>query len=242
MDIAGELCCTSKTTAWRSIHRVMNALVHISPRYIKYPQNLNRISALFQRTCGFPDVIGCIDGTHIPILVPMNDRSETFRCRKGYFSLNVQMICGPDCTVYSVDSRWPGSAHDATIWSTSQIKQDLSSTIPDKYHLLGDSAYLLSKTVLTPFKLPSSVFEARYNKKHSATRMHIERTYGQIKRRFPLLVNGLRFKCVKDSAKCIVAIAVLHNICKKSLEYDPETIGSDDTMGSEKRNRIAAIL
>ena len=84
MDIAGELCTSSKATAWRSIHRVLDRLVHISPQHIRFPEDLNRVSSRFERTCGFPGVIGCIDGTHVPIQVPLNDRSETFDAEKVF--------------------------------------------------------------------------------------------------------------------------------------------------------------
>ena len=48
---------------------------------------------------------------------------------------------------------------------------------------------------------------------HSATRMAIEKCFGQIKRRFPLLTNGLRFRNSEDSAKCILTCFILQNIC-----------------------------
>ena len=38
----------------------------------------------------FPDVVGCVDGTHIPIVKPPVDTHEYIN-RKGYASINVQV-------------------------------------------------------------------------------------------------------------------------------------------------------
>ena len=61
--------------------------------------------------------------------------------------------------------------------------------------------------------------------------MAIEKLFGQIKRRFPLLSNGLRFREIIDSAKCILACFVLHNICVRNndnFEPNPQ-IEEEDT-------------
>lgn len=155
MDVAAELCITTKSSGWRAIHSVMRLLVKIRERHIYFPNDYVRLAQKFKRCQNFPGVIGCIDGTHVPIQVPKNEVSETFRCRKGFFSLNVQMICGPNYEVFDIDPRWPGSAHDATVWSQSDIKQKIES-IPHEFHLIGDSAYPLETYMLVPYKSPQT--------------------------------------------------------------------------------------
>ena len=44
----------------------------------------------------FPSVIGCIDGKHAPIQSPGGDNAELFLNRKGYISINVQVVCVAD--------------------------------------------------------------------------------------------------------------------------------------------------
>jgi hypothetical protein len=39
-----------------------------------------------------PNVIGCIDGTQIPIIAPSGDREPDFVNRKGVHSINVQVF------------------------------------------------------------------------------------------------------------------------------------------------------
>lgn len=45
-----------------------------------------------------------------------------FRNRKRYFSINVQVVCNAEMKIMDLVARWPGSAHDATIFNNSLIK------------------------------------------------------------------------------------------------------------------------
>jgi hypothetical protein len=45
----------------------------------------------FHSIAGFPNVVGAIDGTQIPITAPMEEE-HLYVCRKEYHSLNVQAI------------------------------------------------------------------------------------------------------------------------------------------------------
>lgn len=254
MDVLGDVSRISKSTVWRAIHRVMHAVLMVKSKYIKFSTNYEENASEFFKVQGFPGVVGCIDGSQIPILVPMNEHSETFRCRKGFFSINAQMICGPHCEIYDVVTSWPGSAHDANIWTTCKFKANFdASNINSEYHLLGDSAYPLTVNLMTPYRNATTPLQRKFNYKHSATRMAIEKLYGQLKRRFALLKCGLRFKKVEDSANCIVAIAIIFNICKKEGDngfdddYEQEEHNNasnffQNSLGSNKRNQIAQML
>lgn len=53
----------------------------------------------------FPGVIGCIDCTHIPIKNPGGPIAEIYRNRKRTFSINVQVVAGPDLKIMDVVAR-----------------------------------------------------------------------------------------------------------------------------------------
>jgi len=252
MDIAADLCLTSKGTAWRSIHETIHSLLKIRNNHIYFPDQSQfpAIESQFRHASNFPGVIGCVDGTHIPLKVPNNNQAELFRCRKGYKSLNVQMVCGPspDNLIYDVDARWPGSTHDATVWAQSRFASRCHA-IPSEFHLLGDSAYPSKTYLLTPYKMPESNYQKVYNYKQSSTRMAIEKCYGQLKRRFPKLKHGFEFKNPSDTANCIVATAVIYNICKRNydeeigedINYEVDVLNGEivNDNASEKRDLIA---
>lgn len=157
MQVCSELCFVSKAMAWRSIHRVIKCLCGLQNRFIRFPErsDFQRIELSFREKKGFPGIIGCVDGTHIPLWVPASDRRETFRNRKGFLSLNCQMVCGPRGEIFDCVTGWPGSAHDSRIWKESQV-MDIASRMPNEYHILGDSAYPLSTFLMPPFKNPQT--------------------------------------------------------------------------------------
>lgn len=98
--------------------RVARAIAGLVHQSIKFPNggDLQKVTQDFYTIAGMPGVIGCVDCTHVPIVRPTREDSELFRCRKGYFSLNIQAICGPDLKFYNIVARWPGSVHDARIF------------------------------------------------------------------------------------------------------------------------------
>uniref|UniRef100_A0AAX7U936 DDE Tnp4 domain-containing protein n=1 Tax=Astatotilapia calliptera TaxID=8154 RepID=A0AAX7U936_ASTCA len=63
----------------------------------------------------FPGVIGCTDGTHIPIIAPSVNEGDYVN-RKSFHSINVQIICDAANIITNVEAKWPGSVHDSQIF------------------------------------------------------------------------------------------------------------------------------
>ena len=71
---------------------------------------------------------GCINGTHIPILCPIQ-HSQDYFSYKQYYSLNVQAVCDYKGNFMDVKCMWPGSVHDAKVFANSSINRKLSNRI-----------------------------------------------------------------------------------------------------------------
>ncbi|XP_065368781.1 putative nuclease HARBI1 [Calliphora vicina] len=76
----------------------------------------------------FPGVIGCVDGTHVRIKPPKEDVKHLYYNRKGFYSLNVMLVCDSNQIITFVDSRHPGANHDAFIWSSSVVDEYLKTS------------------------------------------------------------------------------------------------------------------
>ena len=78
----------------------------------------------FELKFDIPQVIGCVDGTHIPIVQPQENSHDYF-CYKMKFSLNCQAIYNENGHFADVELRWPGSVHDVRVYSNSFVNKRL---------------------------------------------------------------------------------------------------------------------
>lgn len=175
---------------------------------------------LFHRIAAFPGVVGCVDCTHIPIKNPRRQNGEVFRNRKGWFSINVQIVCGPKMEIYDIVARWPGSVHDSRIFLNSRCCMKFENKEIAGI-LIGDSGYAQSSFMFTPLLSPQSESQLKYNLSHVSTRNIIERFNGVWQRRFACLSRKLQNN-LPNTCNIIVACAVLHNISIQTNQDLPE--------------------
>lgn len=90
----GDIHGFSQPSMCRILKNVSIALARKRGDYVKFPITLDeqrREMQAFHAIAGFPRVIGCIDGTHIPIQNPGGPFAQGYINRKGFYSLNVQV-------------------------------------------------------------------------------------------------------------------------------------------------------
>ncbi|XP_038157732.1 putative nuclease HARBI1 [Cyprinodon tularosa] len=156
----------------------------------------------------FPNVVGCIDGTHIPIIAPSENEADYVN-RRSIHSINVQIICDAAHIITNVEAKWPGSVHDSRIYRESTLSNRLERGEIDGF-LLGDRGYPCRPNLMTPYPEPEPGPQQRCNVAHCRTRARVEMTIGLLKALFQCL-RPLR---VTPERACdiIVACVVLHNI------------------------------
>ncbi|KAJ8965380.1 hypothetical protein NQ317_015679, partial [Molorchus minor] len=165
----------------------------------------------------FPGTIGAIDGTHVAILKPRLEE-HNFINRKGFHSLNVQIICDHKMLIRNINANFGGSTHDSFIWRNSQI-QDYLNHLHEQGErnmwLIGDSGYPLQPYLLVP--IANAVEESpehRYNMAHIAARNCIERCIGVLKTRFRCILKERTARYSPDFvAKLVTVCGALHNMC-----------------------------
>lgn len=145
---------------------------------------------------------------------------DVYRNRKGYFSINVQVICDASLKFLNVVGRWPGSVHDNTIFNNCRIRRKFEQGAFPNCVLLGDSGYAIRNYFLTPLANPTNRAQTLYNESLIRTRNIVERSIGVWKRRFPVMAYRLRLK-METVLAIIPATAVLHNIAKDMHEPEP---------------------
>lgn len=114
----------SKATVSLSLKKVCSVVVdHLGPTYIQFPSTVEKLkdaASKFEARFCMPCVIGCIDGTHIPIQMPADNPHDYF-CYKMKYTLNCQAICDYKGIFIDVEVKWPGSVHDARVYANSTV-------------------------------------------------------------------------------------------------------------------------
>ncbi|CAN7995719.1 unnamed protein product [Ixodes hexagonus] len=220
---AGDYIRVDVSTASRTVRRVTLALARRARDFIGWPDEAegHALQQAFFEIGGFPSVVGAVDGTHIRIQAP-RVHEEVYVNRHLYHSINVQLVVDVFYRIRNVVAKWPGSTHDSRIFTEGSLSGKLADGVYEGL-LLGDSGYTCKPWLMTPFLSPSSAAEVAYNASHSTTRSIVERTIGQLKRRFHCLHAELRMqpeRCCDITVPC----CVLHNLAKTYPCSMPRTV------------------
>lgn len=206
----------NKGTSHYCVMQVCRAIAeNLRNTYISWPDKNTQIliATEFESKTGFPNVIGCIDGTHIPVKAPAHDR-DSYINRKGFASVNVLAVCDHRMMFTEVFADRAGSVHDARVLRVSSLGHQLENSTIGKpqFHILGDSAYPLLPQLLVPFRDNGhlTAVQTRYNSIHSETRSLIERSFARLKGKLRRL-RGLECVRMSNSLIIIEAAFILHN-------------------------------
>ncbi|CAI5768516.1 zinc finger protein 263-like isoform X2 [Podarcis lilfordi] len=214
--MTGDNLRVSQSSVSRCLDAFLEAMLRHVHEHITFPttdSELRRTREAFFDIAGFPNVIGIVDCTHVPIIAPA-DMPALYRNCHNFHSLNVQATCDASGCFTHVLAKFPGSVHDARIFQLSQLQRLLESWPEGKGWLLGDSGYPLRPFLMTPHPDDGPEPVARYNATHETTRMVVEQAFGQLKMRFRCLhsTGGRLMLRPEKVAKVFVVCAMLHNM------------------------------
>lgn len=250
----------SRCTVQRSFHFISQLIYSHLQNHIEMPslQQMHKTSQYYHDKYGFPDVMGSIDGSFIPIRAPFCQDIAPYLCRKDFICIVLQALVDCDMKFLHVYCGWPGSAHDARIF------RNCSSLFPmisqqygplEKFIILADSAYPLLFHLIPPFKEYEALSpdKLKFNRIHNACRSTVERAFGRLKGRFQSLKYGLM--CSPEVAPIIVtACCILHNVLtdlndedfhELTDDYDDSSDYEDmdvEMTGADRRDELMAYV
>ena len=222
---------------------VCEALRVVRPQFIMWPTRPEQaqIAGNFVQKTGFPGVVGCIDGTHIPIPGPSDHRASYIN-RKGFPSIQLQAVCDDKLRFLDVCAGWPGSVADARVFRNCPLREILEGgDLIGENHLLGDSAYGLAPYMMVPFRDNGHLnyIQVNYNRCHSSARVAIERAFGLLKSKFRRL-QYLDMKLLQKIPLMIMATCVLHNfiLMREKLDLDLELQNINIAIDANIQNEV----
>jgi hypothetical protein len=194
----------------------------------------------------FNNCIGAIDGCHIPAVVGLDEQS-LFRNRKGFISQNILAAVNFDMTFSYCLAGWEGSAHDSRVYRDALTKG--LTVYVEKYYVV-DCGYGLSRHCLPPYRgvryhlkewnvagLQPVNKEELFNLRHSSLRNIVERIFGVIKKRFPILVNMPRYD-YEIQIQLVLSCLMIHNFIKLNQGFEDafDEWDEDDTEVDNNEN------
>uniref|UniRef100_A0A1X7T4L1 DDE Tnp4 domain-containing protein n=1 Tax=Amphimedon queenslandica TaxID=400682 RepID=A0A1X7T4L1_AMPQE len=217
------------------VNDVCKAIVkNLFSKYIWLPkgERLSDIVKNFEKKWGYPQCFGAIDGTHLPIIAP-SECAKDYYNRKGFHSILMQGLVDCNYCFTDIYIGWPGSVHDARIFSHSKlftlgqtgqlVPKNQSRVIHNvvvPLHIVADPAYPLLTWVVKPFSdnRKLSADQINFNYHLSKARVVTENAFGRMKGRWRCLMKRNDMN-IKNITTVIATCAILHNMCE--MHGDP---------------------
>ncbi|XP_021992189.1 uncharacterized protein LOC110889006 [Helianthus annuus] len=230
----------SGSTISRCVHRVLRAIISLEGRYIQQPKGDIVPKEIQEKKRVYPffkDCIGAIDGTHVRVKVPNKD-APRYRGRKGYPTTNVLDACTFDLKFTYVLTGWEGTASDSRIIKNALTRDD-KLVIPTGRYCLVDAGLPHTSTLMAPYRgvryhlkeystrAPENAKEL-FNLRHASLRNAIERAFGVLKKRFPIIRSTAEpFYSCETQSGIFLACCILHNFL---LEEDRDKDLEDEVI------------
>ncbi|KAJ7985773.1 hypothetical protein DPEC_G00343950 [Dallia pectoralis] len=216
----GDAIGISQASMSRCVTNVTKALVEKAPECIGFTRDVatkQQSKEAFFRVAGIPNVMGVVDCAHIAIKAP-NSEDSSYVNKKGFHSINCQLVCDARGLLLSAETNWPGSLQDNLLFKQSSVCKEFEDKEKHEGWLLGDCRYPLKLWLMTPVQYPETPADCQYNQAHAATHEIVDRTFRAIQTRFRCL-DGSKGYLQYSPEKCsniILACCVLHNVSLQS--------------------------
>ena len=249
IPLVADKAALGKSTVHDILRQVCSAISTNLGHLIAWPhgRRLARVTADFQAKQGMPNCIGAIDGSHVYISAPPNSVvAADHRNRYKTFSILLQAVVDTKCYFTSVNTGPPGSLHDSAHFKSTELYRKVEEGVMGGFHddpltwpaalpfppyIVADRGYPLLSWCITPFKmgpmgLPLTNEEVWFNRKHSSTRMCVERGFGILKARFKEIgtKSALKLEFLPTVVHCC---CVLHNMLLASKDRTLDQILRD---------------
>ncbi|KAM5567595.1 hypothetical protein ABKV19_015593 [Rosa sericea] len=235
MRMAAERFQRSKDTIHRQFKRVLTALCMLSPQIIRPQSQGETPPEILNNPKFYPyfeKCIGAIDGTHVAAWAPAQ-KQTSYRGRKVLVTQNVMCACSFDMMFTFVYTGWEGTANDSRIFADAVTRPENKFPFPNEgYYYVVDAGYTNMPGFLAPYRgeryhlrdyrgprrTPRGPREL-FNYRHSSLRNVIERCFGVLKARFPILKYMPNYP-PRRQRRIPIACCVLHNFIRKEARRD----------------------
>lgn len=233
------------------INDVCDAICLVMKEEIKTPteEEYIQIANTFHAKWNFPNFLGAVDGSHIPIRRPPGSASIFFN-HKGTFSIILVAAADANYRFCFINVGAYGSESDGSAFITSKLGRAIMNdviAVPDgatinnvrvPFFFVADRSFPLCKRIMKPY-VPArreilTPAQNIFNYRLSRARRTIENAFGILKSRWMCLAR--KMYCGPDKAqKIITTCCLLHNFLLSTARHNYCPPSYADRIGRDGR-------
>lgn len=249
--------------------RIFKSILSLENQFLAWPTNEERKQMVLATLGELPYCIGYVDGSDIRLQERPTHKCDptSYYSRKKEYAIKLQAVCDYTLKFRHILVGYPGSVHDARIYNNCRLTTHPRDYFSEPEYVAGDSAYKLTTTVITPFRLNSTVLQSKqrasFNRFFSSKRVRIEHGFGVMKEKLPSLKclsikikdpQSHKFACTWIRVCCILHNILLPHYDQQDLSllsqggnynssYEVhEHLDEDDEDGEAKRVALVQII
>ena len=230
-----------RCTAMNVKDEFCSALMRRANDFIKFPKaeaETRQAIQKFQDISHFPQVVGALDGSHIPIKAPKEELNEYVN-RKSFHCIVLQGVADANRKFLHVSTSYAGSIHDARVLRMSSLLTAIEDGgilhsplrriggMQVKPLIVADPAYKLR--CMKPFPQTRALTDRQrdFNKSLSSARVAVEQAFGLLKGRWRCLLDKLD-ESVDKVPSTIITCCILHKICLEVNDGTEIDVANDE--------------
>lgn len=196
--------------------------------FIKFPKTeleVRKIVSEFEDISMFPHVIGALDGTHVKIIAPKENKYD-FLGKKVFYSVLVLGVADSNCKFIHASAGCPGAVSFARMLRGSALQRDIENGVildaprrlidgnEVKPLLVSNSCFDLNSWLMTPYTQnpPITAAQNNFNSALSSAREKIVQAFGLLRGRWRCLLETMKEDTLRVPTT-VIACCVLHNLC-----------------------------
>lgn len=245
----------SGETISRIVNEVLRAMIRLSIAHVSLPAVGGPVCGTIRSNPKFypysEDCLGALDGILIDAHVT-GWKSEAWRDHKGQLTQNALAVVDFDMEFLYVLAGWEGSAVDIRVLQDAMDTKGFS--IPRGKYYLCDGDYINSGVTLCPYpdvpyhlkqqkqtaQIPANAKEL-FNLRHASLRNVVDRTFGALKNRFPILTHAPKYSTATQ-VQLVYALIGLNNFIRRHHRTEKEDIfdkvDDDDIEDYDDSNKL----
>ena len=227
--------------------------------FIKFPKSegeVRKVIGGFEDISVFPHVAGALDGTHIKIIAPKENKFD-FLGKKTFYSVLVLGVADSNCKFIHASAGCPGAVSHAQMLRNSALQRDIQNGVilnapgrmidgsEVKPLLVSNSSFDLSPWLMMPYAQTPTITpsQSNFNCALSSAREKIVQAFGMLRGRWRCLLETLKEDTLRVPTT-VIACCVLHNLCidiEDDAPVDPVLIQNEVDLSDEESDDWSAM-